>query len=131
MNELFEKRQRRLNLMSKKIDRLRRAKKTRARINKLGADRLCVHKTSKHVYAQVISSNRSTVIACASSLDKEIRDKVKYTGNIKAAIVVGEILAKRAKKAGVKKVAFDRSGFKFHGRIQALANAARENGIEF
>ena len=97
--------------MSKKIDRLRRAKKTRARINKLGADRLCVHKTSKHVYAQVISSNRSTVIACASSLDKEIRDKVKYTGNIKAAIVVGEILAKRAKKAGVKKVAFDRSGF--------------------
>ena len=117
--------------MSKKIDRLRRAKKTRARINKLGADRLFVHKTSKHVYAQVISSNRSTVIACASSLDKEIRDKVKYTGNIKAAIVVGEILAKRAKKAGVKKVAFDRSGFKFHGRIQALANAARENGIEF
>ena len=64
-------------------------------------------------------------------MDKEIRDKVKYTGNIKAAIVVGEILAKRAKKAGVKKVAFDRSGFKFHGRIQALANAARENGIEF
>ena len=117
--------------MSKKTDRLRRAKKTRARIKKLGADRLCVHKTSKHVYAQVISSNCSTVIACASSLDKEIKDKVKYTGNIEAAIVVGEILAKRAKKAGVKKVAFDRSGFKFHGRIQALANAARENGIEF
>jgi len=117
--------------MSKKTDRLRRAKKTRARIKRLGIDRLCVHKTARHVYAQVISPNSSQVIVSASSLDKEIRDKVKYTGNIKAAIVVGEILAKRAKKAGVKKVAFDRSGFKFHGRIQALANAARENGIEF
>ena len=73
--------------MGKKTDRLRRAKKTRARIKKLGTDRLCVHKTSKHVYAQVISSNCSTVIACASSLDKEIRDKVKYTGNIIFAIV--------------------------------------------
>ena len=117
--------------MSKKIDRLRRAKKTRARIKKLGADRLCVHKTPRHVYAQVISPNGSKVIVSASSLDKEIKDKIKYGGNIEAATVVGEVLAKRAKKACIKKVAFDRSGFKFHGRIQALANAARENGIEF
>ena len=117
--------------MSKKIDRLRRAKKTRARIKKLGADRLCVHKTPRHVYAQVISPNGSKVIVSASSLDKEIKDKIKYGGNIEAAIVVGGVLAKRAKKAGIKKVAFDRSGFKFHGRIQALANATRENGIEF
>ncbi|MEC7875903.1 MAG: 50S ribosomal protein L18 [Pseudomonadota bacterium] len=117
--------------MSKKLDRLRRAKKTRARIKKLGADRLCVHKTPRHVYAQVISSSSSKVIVSASSLDKEIKDKIKYSGNIEAATVVGGILAKRAKKAGIKKVAFDRSGFKFHGRIQALANAARENGMEF
>ena len=117
--------------MSKKIDRLRRAKKTRARIKKLGADRLCVHKTPRHVYAQVISPNGSKVIVSASSLDKEIKDKIKYSGNIEAATVVGGVLAKRAKKAGIKKVAFDRSVFKFHGRIQALANAARENGIEF
>ena len=117
--------------MSKKINRLRRAKKTRARIKKLGADRLCVHKTSRHVYAQVISPNGSKVIVSASSLDKEIKGKIKYSGNIEAATVVGGVLAKRAKKAGVKKVAFDRSGFKFHGRIQALANAARENGMEF
>ena len=117
--------------MSKKIDRLRRAKKTRARIKKLGADRLCVHKTSRHVYAQVISPSGSKVIVSASSLDKEIKGKIKYSGNIEAATVVGGVLAKRAKKAGIKKVAFDRSGFKFHGRIQALANAARENGMEF
>ena len=117
--------------MSKKIDRLRRAKKTRARIKKLGADRLCVHKTSRHVYAQVISPSGSKVIVSASSLDKEIKDKIKYSGNIEAATVVGGLLAKRAKKARIKKVAFDRSGFKFHGRIQALANAARENGMEF
>ena len=117
--------------MSKKIDRLRRAKKTRARIKKLGADRLCVHKTPRHVYAQVISPNGSKVIVSASSLDKEIKDKIKYSGNIEAATAVGGLLAKRAKKAGIKKVAFDRSGFKFHGRIQALANAARENGMEF
>ena len=117
--------------MSKKIDRLRRAKKTRPRIKKLGADRLCVHKTPRHVYAQVISPNGSKVIVSASSLDKEIKDKIKYSGNIEAATVVGGVLAKRAKKAGIKKVAFDRSGFKFHGRIQALANAARENGMEF
>jgi|TARA_B100000959_G_scaffold207857_1_gene218180 large subunit ribosomal protein L18 len=117
--------------MSKKTDRLRRAKKTRERIKRQCIDRLCVHKTSRHVYAQVISSNNTKIIVSASSLDKEIKDKIKYSGNIDAATVVGGILAERAKKAGIKKVAFDRSGFKFHGRIQALANSARENGLEF
>ena len=117
--------------MSKKTDRLRRAKKTRARIKRLSTDRLCVHKTSRHVYAQVISSNSSQVIVSASSLDKEIKGQIKYSGNVEAATIVGGILAKRAKKAGVTKVAFDRSGFKFHGRIQALAKAARENGMQF
>ena len=117
--------------MSKKTDRLRRAKKTRARIKRLNTDRLCVYKTSRHVYAQVISSNSSQVIVSASSLDKEIKSQIKYSGNVEAATIVGGILAKRAKKAGVTKVAFDRSGFKFHGRIQALAKAARENGMQF
>ena len=117
--------------MSKKTDRLRRAQKTRARIKRLNTDRLCVHKTSRHVYAQVISSNSSQVIVSASSLDKEIKSQIKYSGNVEAATIVGGILAKRAKKAGVTKVAFDRSGFKFHGRIQALAKAARENGMQF
>ena len=117
--------------MSKKTDRLRRAKKTRARIKRLNTDRLCVHKTSRHVYAQVISSNSLQVIVSASSLDKEIKSQIKYSGNVEAATIVGGILAKRAKKAGVTKVAFDRSGFKFHGRIQALAKAARENGMQF
>ena len=117
--------------MSKKTDRLRRAKKTRERIKRTGSDRLCVHKTPRHVYAQVISSNTSQVLASASSLDKEVRSHIKYSGNMEAATIVGGILAERAKKAGIKKVAFDRSGFKFHGRIQALANAARENGLEF
>ena len=117
--------------MSKKIDRLRRAKKTRARIKRLGIDRLCVHKTARHGYSQVISSNSSQVIVSASSLDKEIKSKFKYSGNVEAAAIVGGILAKRAKKAGVTKVAFDRSGFKFHGRIKALADAAREGGLSF
>ena len=117
--------------MSKKTDRLRRARKARARIKQLGATRLCVHKTPRHVYAQVIAANGSQILASASSLDKEIKGQIKYSGNVEAATVVGKILAERAKKAGVSKVAFDRSGFKYHGRIKALADAAREQGMEF
>ncbi len=117
--------------MSKKTDRLRRARKARARISQLGINRLCVHKTPRHVYAQVIAANGSQVLASASSLDKEIKGRYKYSGNIEVATVVGKILAERAKKAGVSKVAFDRSGFKYHGRIKALADAAREQGMEF
>ena len=117
--------------MSKKIDRIRRATKTRAKIKQLGVNRLCVYKTPRHVYAQVIAPNGSQVLASASSLDKEVKGQVKYSGNIDAAITVGKILAERAKKVGISKVAFDRSGFKYHGRIKALANAAREQGMEF
>ena len=117
--------------MKKKESRLRRAKKTRARIKLLGINRLCVYRSSRHIYAQIIAANGSEVITCASTLDKEIKKQIKYSGNIEAATIVGKTLAKRAKKAGVAKIAFDRSGFKFHGRIKALADAVRENGMEF
>ncbi len=117
--------------MSKKTDRLRRAKKTRARIKQLGENRLSVHKTSRHVYAQVIAPCGSQVLVSASTLDKELKSQVKYSGNIDAAAAVGKALAERAKKAGISNVAFDRSGFKYHGRIKALAEAAREQGMEF
>ncbi len=117
--------------MSKKTDRLRRATKTRARIKQQGVNRLSVHKTSRHVYAQVIAPCGSQVLASASSLDKEIKGQIKYSGNVEAAVAVGKALAERAKKAGVSNVAFDRSGFKYHGRIKALADAAREQGMEF
>lgn len=117
--------------MSKKTDRLRRARKTRARIKQQGKNRLSVHKTSRHVYAQIIAPCGSQVLASASSLDKEIKGQIKYSGNVEAAAVVGKALAERAKKAGVSNIAFDRSGFKYHGRIKALADAAREQGMEF
>ncbi len=117
--------------MSKKSDRIRRATKARAKIKQLGVNRLCVYKTPRHVYAQVIAPSGSQVLASASSLDKEVKGQIKYSGNVDAAITVGKILAERAKKAGVSKVAFDRSGFKYHGRIKALADAAREQGMEF
>jgi large subunit ribosomal protein L18 len=117
--------------MSKKTDRLRRARKARARIKQQGINRLSVHKTSRHVYAQVIAPCGSQVLASASSLDKEIKSQIKYSGNVEAAAAVGKALAERAKKAGISNVAFDRSGFKYHGRIKALADAAREQGMEF
>lgn len=116
--------------MNKKNARIRRAQRTRARIRQNGDNRLCVHKTLRHMYAQIIAPDGSQVVASASTLDKEIRGKVKYTGNVEAASVVGKLIAKRAKKAGVTKVAFDRSGFKYHGRVKALADAAREQGME-
>lgn len=117
--------------MSKKTDRLRRARKTRARIKHKGMNRLSVHKTSRHIYAQVIAPCGSKVLASASSLDKEIKGQIKYSGNVEAAAIIGKALAERAIKAGVSSVAFDRSGFKYHGRIKALADAAREQGMEF
>ena len=117
--------------MKKREARTRRLTKTRDHIRQLGANRLCVHRTPRHIYAQVIESGGSNVITSASTLDKEIRGKVKYPGNVEAAAIVGKVLAERAKAAGVTKVAFDRSGYKYHGRIKALAEAARENGMEF
>lgn len=117
--------------MNKKEKRIRRSKRTRAQISRLAAVRLCVHRTPRHIYAQIITPNGAEVLACASTLDKEIRNAVNYTGNIEAAKEVGKQIAAHAIKLGIKEVAFDRSGFKYHGRVKALADAARENGLEF
>jgi large subunit ribosomal protein L18 len=117
--------------MDKKQSRIRRARKTRGRIAVLQVNRLCVHRTANHIYAQVLSPCGGKVLAQASTLEKELRAKVKHGGNVDAAKLVGGAVAERAKKAGIAKVAFDRSGFKYHGRIKALADAAREAGIDF
>ncbi len=117
--------------MNKQNSRQRRAVRTRMHIRELEAVRLCIHRTPKHIYAQIISPNGSNVLATASTLDKQLKGKVKSTGNIEAAKLVGELVAKRALDAGVKQVAFDRSGFCYHGRVKALADAAREGGLEF
>jgi len=113
----------------KKEARLRRARSTRLKIRQLGAVRLCINRTPRHMYAQVISACGGQVLAQASTLDAALREGA--TGNIEAAKKVGALVAERAKAAGVTKVAFDRSGFKYHGRVKALADAAREGGLEF
>jgi len=113
----------------KKQSRLRRARRSRIKIRELGAVRLTIHRTPRHIYAQVISAEGGQVLASASTLDEALR--AGATGNVAAARAVGELVAKRAKDAGVEKVAFDRSGFKYHGRVKALADAAREAGLEF
>src|SRR3972149_8958981 len=115
--------------MKKKESRQRRARKTRARIRLQGVNRLCIPRPPRHIYAQVIAPNGSEVLASASTLDKEIRASVKYSGNVAAAVEVGKLIAQRAIKAGIANLAFDRSGFKYHGRVKALADAARENGL--
>lgn len=117
--------------MNKKESRLRRAKRTRLKIRELECTRLCVYKTPRHTYAQVTTPDGGKTLVCASTQDKELRKKLKSTGNVDAAKEVGKLLATRAKKAGIQKVAFDRSGFPYHGRIKALADAARELGLEF
>ncbi|MGB5306952.1 MAG: 50S ribosomal protein L18 [Gammaproteobacteria bacterium] len=117
--------------MDKKDSRLRRARKARAHIRKLGANRLCIHRTPRHIYAQIISPEGDRVLASASTLDGEVRKNVKTTGGSEAAMIVGKTVAERAKAAGISRVAFDRSGFKYHGRVKALADSARENGLEF
>ena len=117
--------------MNKKLSRLRRARKTRSHIKYLRATRLCVNRTPRHIYAQVISSDGGTVLASASTLDKDLRGSIKSGGNVEAAALVGKAVAERAKAAGVEVVAFDRGGFKYHGRVKALADAARENGLKF
>jgi large subunit ribosomal protein L18 len=117
--------------LNKKDSRTRRAKRTRMKIRELESVRLSVHRTPRHIYAQVISPTGSNVVVCASTVEKEISGKLKGTGNVDAAKLVGQFIAERALKAGIKKIAFDRSGFNYHGRIKALAEAARENGLEF
>ncbi|MGD8574464.1 MAG: 50S ribosomal protein L18 [Gammaproteobacteria bacterium] len=117
--------------MDKKAERLRRARRARARIRAVGAYRLSVHRTPRHIYAQVIDPEGSRVVAAASTLEADLRKALKGTGNIEAATAVGKAIAEKAKAAGVTEVAFDRSGFRYHGRVKALADAARENGLQF
>ena len=115
--------------MSAKNDsRLRRARRARIRIRDLGMNRLSVHRTPRHIYAQIIAPAGDKVIASASTLDSDLRNGA--TGNIAAAAEVGKLVAKRAKEAGIGKVAFDRGGYKYHGRVKALADAAREGGLK-
>lgn len=114
---------------AKKQSRLRRARRTRAKIRELGSSRLCVNRTPRHIYAQIIAADGDKVLASASTLDKTLR--ASKTGNADAAVEVGKLIAERAKAAGVSQVAFDRSGYKYHGRVKALAEAAREGGLEF
>ncbi|MEJ5210112.1 MAG: 50S ribosomal protein L18 [Burkholderiales bacterium] len=117
--------------MDKKQARLRRARKTRAKIAELKAVRLAVHRTNCHIYAQLIDPSGSRVLAAASSLDKSLRGELRNGGNIAAAARVGRLIAEKAKSLGIEKVAFDRSGFRYHGRVKALAEAAREGGLQF
>ena len=114
----------------KKVTRLRRAKKARGKISRLRATKLCVHRTPQHIYAQVVSPE-GKVLASASSVEKEFKQKHPKTGNVAAATEIGKLIARRAKTKDIVKVAFDRSGFRYHGRVKALADAAREGGLEF
>jgi len=118
-------------IITKKERRLRRAVKTRAHIRELGVARLSVHRTPQHIYAQVTAADGAKVIAAASTLQETVRQGLKNTGNVEAAKAVGRVIAERTKAAGVSRVAFDRAGFQYHGRVKALAEAAREAGLEF
>ena len=118
--------------MSDKIEsRVRRAKATRAKIRQMRAVRLTVHRSNAHIYAQVIDATASKVLASASTAEKDVRASLKSGGSVSAAAEIGKRIAERAKEAGVTQVAFDRSGYRFHGRVKALAEAAREAGLKF
>ncbi len=117
--------------MNKKQARQRRAQKTRRHISELEATRLCIHRTPRHIYAQVLSADGGTVVAAASTVEKNLRESLGNGGNVEAATAVGKLVAERAIAAGVQEVAFDRSGFRYHGRVKALADAARESGLKF
>ncbi len=117
--------------MEKRERRQRRSRRTRAKIRQLEVTRLCVHRTPRHIYAQIIAPEGNRVITSASTLSKDLRKSLKGTGNKDAAAAVGKLIAERAKAEGVERVAFDRSGFNYHGRIKALADAAREAGLSF
>lgn len=115
----------------KKTARLRRGLRTRSHIHALEAHRLCVHRTPRHIYAQLIAPGGAQVLACASTLEAGVKQGMSSTGNVEAAVRVGKLIAERAKAKGITRVAFDRAGFKYHGRVKALADAAREGGLEF
>ena len=117
--------------MEKKVARIRRARRARAKIRELGYHRLSVHRSPRHIYAQVISPDGAAIVAAASTLQAEVREGLEKTGNVGAAAAVGRAIAEKAKAAGVTEVAFDRAGFSYHGRVKALAEAAREGGLKF
>lgn len=117
--------------MDKKSSRLKRALRLRSKIKKFDVNRLTIHRTSQHIYAQVLSTDGKSTLASASTVQADVRGAVKNTSNINAAIEVGKAIAQKAIAAGVTEVAFDRSGFKYHGRVKALADAAREAGLKF
>ena len=117
--------------MEKKLARLRRARRARARIHELRAYRLTVHRTPSHIYAQIIAPEGNKVVVAASTLEAEVKKGLKHCGNVTAAQAVGKAIAEKAVKAGITAVAFDRSGFRYHGRVKALADAARESGLKF
>jgi large subunit ribosomal protein L18 len=117
--------------MDKKSARLRRALKTRSHIRRLGVPRLTVHRSGQHIYAQVIAADGGHVLATANTLQKDVREGLQGTSNKSAAAAVGKAIAEKAKAAGVEQVAFDRSGFRYHGRVKELADAAREGGLKF
>lgn len=117
--------------MDKKSARLRRARKTRAKIAELKMVRLCVNRTNSHIYAQIIDATGGKVLASASSVEADVRKEMANGGNASAAAAIGKRIAEKAKGLGIEAVAFDRSGFNYHGRVKALADAARENGLKF
>ena len=118
-------------MTAKNESRLRRARRGRAKIRELGAHRLSVHRTSQHIYAQIIAGDAGHTLVAASTVEKALAEGLKATSNVDAAKKIGAAIAERAKAAGITKVAFDRSGYKYHGRIKALADAAREGGLKF
>jgi large subunit ribosomal protein L18 len=118
-------------MSDKNISRLRRARQTRLKIREIGAVRLTVHRTNVHIYAQLTSASGDKVLASASTLEKDVRTQLKNGGNRKAAEIVGQRIAAKAKEKGIEQVAFDRAGYRYHGRVKALADAARAGGLKF
>jgi len=118
-------------MMDKKSARLRRARRTRAKIRELRMHRLSVHRTPRHIYAQIVTPDGASTLVAASTVEREVRTEVGNGGNVEAAKVIGKRLAEKAKAKGITNVAFDRAGFRYHGRVKALAETARENGLEF
>ena len=117
--------------MNKKLARIKRARRSRECIKRLNEKRLSVYRTPRHIYAQIISEDGANVLASASTIEKAFREKNKEKNNIEVAGIIGETIAERALKIGVKKIAFDRSGYKYHGRVKALADGVRKGGLEF
>ena len=118
-------------MIDKNSARLRRSRQTRSKIRELGAVRLSVHRTNAHIYAKLFSAAGDKVLASASSVEKEVRAKLKHGGNRQAAEVIGQRIAEKAKSLGIETVAFDRSGYRYHGRVKTLAEAARAGGLKF